>query len=615
MQFGITIAGQFYVIRQSRHSILLCFIGTFGLFYLLSKWLPHREIYQNIQYDACLQHRLEQFSRDQVEMNTIFNHEPIQYGEVVSLPFTGNGYLGLSLSSQSQIQLLTDIRSPFTSSGYSPVVRISSDTWEDSSATIVQMKEGVVRRIQCFKFSKERSAHVTHVLYAHRKRPSLIVQDIDIINPSEHTLDLALKPSNRILNNDLKQLDQHDVQFDQTKDSYIMTTNQIPVRQHSFIIYVILTNKIISTTNVKPGSLEKQTILTVVKFSSVLLENSLLNKTYVQELQQDLQTQAKRDMSDALSISATRLLNEHVSTWSLIWESGFSISRSLAPSTMNGDVVNRTIYYVLCSTSAPLYELKVDANKTAEFNQSLFQVNQCYESHSTLIGEKLWIAPGDDLAVSQLANLWRSTLSRKGCFTLMRSGVNGVLQSMLLSIGGIRFRNHHLEMYLDPKELHRDMFFRSINFGKQYHVNISITVGHDNRAVIDVSMDSEHAEAYACDAGCLDSPTKLGILSVRFPVKMTSPPTAILYIAEDFEYMTQLKDTLHVKEVEIAPPHAHDVLALHRHGHKLGGLPIIFWIALAFLIIIFHLFLVKIILNEMGFFTHKLPTYTRARVL
>ena len=40
------------------------------------------------------------------------------------------------------------------------------------------------------------------------------------------------------------------------------------------------------------------------------------------------------------------------------------------------------------------------------------------------IGEKLWIAPGDDLAVSQLANLWRSTLSRKGCFTLMRSGTS-----------------------------------------------------------------------------------------------------------------------------------------------------------------------------------------------
>ncbi|CAF0920709.1 unnamed protein product [Rotaria sordida] len=615
MRFGITIDGQFYIIRQSRRSLIFCIIGAIIILYLLSKLMPRQVTYQNIQYDACIQKRLEQFSRDQTEMNAIFNHEPIQYGEIVSLPFTGNGYLGLSLSSQSQIQLLTDIRSPFISSGYSPIVRISSNTWEDSSATMMQMKEGLVRRIQCFKISKERSAHVTHLLYTHRKRPSLIVQEIDITNPSEHTLDLDLKQKNQISTNDLKQLNQQDIQFDTTKDIFIMITNQLSIRQHNFIIYVILTHKIISNSHIKSGSQEKQIIFTVVKFSSILSENSLLNKTYIEQLQEQLQQQAKNDMLDALSISSIRLLQEHINTWSLIWQSGFSISRSLAPSTMNGDIINRTVYYILCSTSAPLYELNINETKRNEFNQSLFQVDQCYESHSTLMGEKLWIAPGDDLAVSQLTNLWRSTLSRKGCFTLMRSGANGVLQSILLSIGGIRFRNHHLEMYLDPKELHRDMFFRSINFGKQYHINISITVGHDNRAVIDVSIDNENAQAYACDAGCLDSPTKLSIQPVRFSVKMTSPPTAILYITEDFEYMTQLKDTLHVKEVEIAPPHAHDVLALHRHGHKLGGLPIIFWIALAFLIIIFHLFLLKIILNEMGFFTHKLPTYTKPRVL
>lgn len=80
---------------------------------------------------------------------------------------------------------------------------------------------------------------------------------------------------------------------------------------------------------------------------------------------------------------------------------------------------------------------------------------------------------------------------------------------MLRSIGGIRFRNHHLEMNLDPKELHRDMFFRAIPFGRQYTVNISITVGQDNRAVIDVTIDNDNTQAYACDAGCLDSYTKL----------------------------------------------------------------------------------------------------------
>ncbi len=94
----------------------------------------------------------------------------------------------------------------------------------------------------------------------------------------------------------------------------------------------------------------------------------------------------------------------------------------------------------------------------------------------------------------------------------IKLGVNGILQAMLLSIGGIRFRNHHLEMNLDPKELHRDMFFRSIHFGKQSYLNISITLGHDNRAVIDVNIDNDHSQAYACDAGCLDSSTKLGFV-------------------------------------------------------------------------------------------------------
>jgi hypothetical protein len=205
-------------------------------------------------------------------MNAIFNHEPIHYGEIVSLPFTGedfdeiqtfkipqyfsiigNGYLGLSLSSQSQIQLLTDIRSPFIPSGYSPVIEVSSDTWEGTSATIVQMKQGLVRRIQCLKFSNERSAYVTHLLYAHRKRSSLIIQEIDIINPSEHTLNLDIQRKKAIYENDLKQLDQQDVLFDSIKDIFQMTTNQMSTRQHTFIIFVILTNKIISNIHVKPG--------------------------------------------------------------------------------------------------------------------------------------------------------------------------------------------------------------------------------------------------------------------------------------------------------------------------------------------------------------------------
>lgn len=131
-------------------------------------------------------------------------------------------------------------------------------------------------------------------------------------------------------------------------------------------------------------SLEKQTILTVVKFSPPLSKNSMLNESSIDEWKDRLQKQAKNDMANALSISSNRLIKEHMDTWSSIWESGFRISRSLAPSAMNGDVINRTIYYVLCSTPSPIYELNIDETKRNELNQSLFQMDQCYESHSTL---------------------------------------------------------------------------------------------------------------------------------------------------------------------------------------------------------------------------------------
>jgi hypothetical protein len=97
-----------------------------------------------------------------------------------------------------------------------------------------------------------------------------------------------------------------------------------------------------------------------------------------------LQKQAKDDLNEVLSIPPKKLLKEHTDAWSSIWESGFSISRSLAPSAMNGDVINRTIYYVLCSTPSPLYTLKTNDTERTELQRSLFQIDKCYESHSTL---------------------------------------------------------------------------------------------------------------------------------------------------------------------------------------------------------------------------------------
>lgn len=47
-----------------------------------------------------------------------------------------------------------------------------------------------------------------------------------------------------------------------------------------------------------------------------------------------------------------------------------------------------------------------------------------------------------------------------------------------------------------------------------------------------------------------------------------------------------------------APAHEHHVIAMHRHGHQYGGLPVLFWASLSFLILVFHMFLFKLIYNE-----------------
>lgn len=101
-------------------------------------------------------------------------------------------------------------------------------------------------------------------------------------------------------------------------------------------------------------------------------------------------------------------------------------------------------------------------------------------------------------------------------------------------------------------------------------------------------------------------------------MKLTEPLTAILYITEDKQHMEELHKAIHVKEVvegiflnskilnfvpnfclfSSAPAHEQHLIALHRHGHQLGGLPTLFWVSVCAIIIVFHAFLCKLIIKE-----------------
>lgn len=83
------------------------------------------------------------------------------------------------------------------------------------------------------------------------------------------------------------------------------------------------------------------------------------------------------------------------------------------------------------------------------------------------------------------------------------------MQAMVLSFGALRMTDNHLDMNMHPKDLDRDQMLRYVNYGNNTHVNISVEINDENKAVLYVTLDANDRAYYACDAGCVDTPVRL----------------------------------------------------------------------------------------------------------
>jgi hypothetical protein len=202
-----------------------------------------------------------------------------------------------------------------------------------------------------------------------------------------------------------------------------------------------------------------------------------------------------------------------------------------------------------------LIEIQPQNFSLNEINQLQLQMDRCYETFSTLQAIKLWKFAESEEDISELNSLWYLTLIKNGCQNFMKLGAHGIIEAIVLSLGGLKFSNHHLELNLNPKQLHRNLMFRNLNYANLTYFNISIEVNDDdNHAKLYVTMEKVNSNRnfYACDAGCIDEPVELlSKIKHELPVKLTNPITAILYITDDKLHASQLKHILHVQEVEI----------------------------------------------------------------
>ncbi|CAG0883181.1 unnamed protein product [Darwinula stevensoni] len=583
----------------SRRSLFVVLLGLCLLFFVIPDVVHHlmlRGSHHNLKDPGrrCIYDRLQPYAKTLMDFDAhlsgrVEDLEPLSLygipGPKTYLPIAGSGQVGLHFRGFDSSLYLKKDQTMSQRIPFHPLVQISVEGVTAWEAIIVLYKQGVVKRFQCFPVW-DGVADVTYVSYVHRLFPSVLVQEVKILNPTgiDLTLDLSQIGISKWDDLHTRTIRKN---HGEGEHEYHILSGLVGGDDDFPVAVSIATSKVPPTLHVKSGGSESVRILTVVEYS----EASTRNQAH--GIKASLEKKVEATLDQIIQISAMKFQTLHALEWEKLWRSGFSLSYSWAGNALNGDTINATMYLILSHIPSLLH-----GNSSSMGSPSLYYTEGCYGGHQTLQAESLWKKSETWEEGVSLTSIWVMTLEKNGCHHMIRAGADGIQQAMLLSFGALRFSNHHLEFSTHPNDLHRDYFFRRINYGNGTHVNISVVVGDDNVAVLHASLDRKDREYWACDAGCMDPPIQLGPQWKEFPVKLTHPVTPVLYITSDKAHMEVLKHTIHVKEVKLAPAHDHHVMSLHRHGHQWGGLPPFFWAALAFLVVVFHLFLFKLIYNE-----------------
>ena len=464
------------------------------------------------------------------------------------LSYVGNGYIGLEVSPSS----LINIKSKRTLSipvSYKPLVEVSFDTVrgdgdvEEAEETVTDYVSGVATTYKCLSAGGGDPVTVTSTVYAHRTLPGALVQDIKIYNPTARTVQLAVERRG-IAGWDSAVSTTKVVESGEGGAKHAAVTGTVEAGGGRSVVVAIVSKKLPGSVEVRSRSSYSLHLVTGVAYSEQLDRGQMEDS-----LRGDMEKEAIATVKAATALSWQHMVTNHSAVWRKLWTSGFGISYSYAENAINGDRINATIYYVLSHSPTLLDSAHTSASARAELSGYLSYTEGCYSGIRTLQARNLWTPLTSLNGVDTVVSYWLLNLEKNGCHNLVKAGADGVMQAMVLSLPGLKFSNHHLELNVHPRELHRDLTVRRVNYGNETHINISVHVMEDNKAAMFLSLDKRDRDYYACDAGCLDPPVKLGPDPSQFPVKLTEPVTAILYVTADHEHMNDLKHTIHVVEV------------------------------------------------------------------
>uniref|UniRef100_A0A8C4X072 Si:dkeyp-104h9.5 n=1 Tax=Eptatretus burgeri TaxID=7764 RepID=A0A8C4X072_EPTBU len=261
--------------------------------------------------------------------------------------------------------------------------------------------------------------------------------------------------------------------------------------------------------------------------------------------------------------------------------------------TPTGLMANLTLYYLLSAMP-----MGPGNQQSGGQWRTLNSPERCFSGHATLHAPGLWVSHMHSVAeVRRLAGLWKLTLEKRGCRSLVETGPQGVVQAVTLSFIALHFTEQHLAIEAEPAALHCSFTLRGIRYGRAtLRLAVSSGSGPDPEIRLwlrkqDLESDSTSSRLYACPAGCPPPPVVLDTSpgGLAFPALVTHPLTALLYISPDAKHLVDVAATLHVRSVL---GHAE-----HMAGER-PAFPPTLAIGLASLLILFHLWLLKLVYNE-----------------
>lgn len=503
----------------------------------------------------CSAEKLKFWEKEIEEFDTGINNHSVE--------FIGNGYFGVDSLGQLRIQEKNRVLDVETN--FYPSLKVEIEGSQPVEVTkMTDFKNGLFKIMRCFSIDGE-CACVTSQLYAHRTRPNYFVQTVQISNPTKSTVRLNLS---RLSSN-----------WWAHSKSGDLSVNQRQVGGSSYAI--VCTDA--------PGKVT----VSQKREESFRFTCSIASKPTSEEASRDA-IRLFQSGKDSKALDA-----EHFEGWSKMQMTGFSVSTSKAPNTLNGDRINATKYILLSSLRAPTIENGATL-ETVKPLETLARKNElCYTGHSNLLfPSRLWQDWDTPTKLIELVNTWILTFQKRGCTNLLSTGAIGISQAFVQSLTAASYHDSHLEVALDAHDLHREMNLYGVpvysNMGVVGTIRVDIKLDEENRPYFMVSSSNQ---LFVCDGGCLDAPVTLGKTPTHLPVKVTKPVTSLLYIAPSRRHLELLKNAIHVSEVGSAPAHEEEVIEMHRSGEATGGMTT-FWVFVFVAVVAFHLVVAKIVWNE-----------------